>query len=108
MKDLNDDVKLARDVLSATLHGPVPMATVARLAEAVIRLNGERQWRPLTADPASWPERGTRMAIVDAADMTRFRIATRVHAPEQIADFIVNGWTHWLSLPPPPKGTHDR
>lgn len=63
-----------------------------------------RQWRPLTADPASGPERGTRMAIVDAADMTRFRIATRVHAPEQMADFIVNGWTHWLPLPPPPKG----
>lgn len=66
-----------------------------------------QQWRPLTESPASWPESGTRMAIVDAADMTRFRIATRVHAPEQMADFIVNGWTHWLPLPPPPKGTHD-
>lgn len=66
-----------------------------------------RKWRPLTESPASWPESGTRMAIVDAADMTRFRIATRVHAPEQMADFIVNGWTHWLPLPPPPKGTHD-
>lgn len=36
------DVQLARDVLTETLHGPVPMATVARLAQAVLRLDAER------------------------------------------------------------------
>lgn len=33
--DEKADVQLARDVLTETLHGPVPIATVARLAQAL-------------------------------------------------------------------------
>ena len=95
-----DDVKLARDVLTETLHGPVPMHTVARLAEAVIRLDAERQWRPLTEDPASWPEVGQDVAILwrDRRTSTgTFRAVCGANAFDRLI-------THWLPLPGPPKG----
>lgn len=105
-----DDVDLARGVLSETLHGPVPLYTVARLAKAVIRLDAERQWRPLTSDPATWPEEGRLVVLrADFAPIgddleripgpTEYRYCTGPWS-RPCAEF----WSWWLPLPPPPKG----
>lgn len=96
----DDDVQLARDVLSETLHGPVPIATVARLAEAVLRLDAERQWRPLTDHPKTWPEEGQWVLLWDGTAAEDWRWLYTAHS-------FVQGWTHWLPLPEPPKGEGD-
>lgn len=91
------DVQLARDVLTETLHGPVPMATVARLAQAVLRLDDARRWRKLTGDPATWP----------ASDQPVVLRATSGEPKWFALRWIEDGgpahpgWTHWLPLPPP-------
>ena len=41
MKSNREVAQLATDVLTMTLHGPIPMQTVAELAEGVIRLESE-------------------------------------------------------------------
>lgn len=41
MKSNREVAQLATDVLTMTLHGPLPMQTVAELAEGVIRLESE-------------------------------------------------------------------
>lgn len=48
--DADPDVELASDCLTQTLHGPLPLATSIRLAEAVLRL----QERPLEVWEARW------------------------------------------------------
>jgi hypothetical protein len=55
-----DVVKLALGVLFETLHGPVPMATVAALAEEVLRLADAPAPVERPAPPATW------MAVNDA------------------------------------------
>jgi len=100
------DVKLARDVLTETLHGPVPMRTVARLAEAVTRLHEAAQWRPLTSDPKTWPENGQLVAVVDAEKKWAIPDAN-ANAAYWSPRVAANGWTHWLPLPEPPKGGSD-
>lgn len=89
------DVKLARDVLTETLHGPVPMRTVARLAEAVIRLHEAAQWRPLTSAPKTWPKEGQQVIGLSARGHPHlFRWSGEGDA--EWVDF-------WLPLPEPPK-----
>lgn len=64
-------LQLAKDVLTETLHGPVPMRTVARLAEGVIaaeaRLAAVRKlanlYRARKAKESTYNE-----ALVDAAN----------------------------------------
>lgn len=61
-----------------------------------------RQWRPLTADPASWPGEGQWVLLYDGA-VTDDDTGTEWNA-DSVAVALGEGWTHWLPLPPPPKG----
>lgn len=69
-------------------------------------LKHARQWRPLTEDPATWPEEGQLVAVVDAEKKWGIPDAN-ANATYWSPRVAANGWTHWLPLPEPPKGGSD-
>lgn len=55
-------------------------------------LKHARAWRPLTEDPATWPEEGQRVLMLDAEeDETRVVVWPRTTS--------ARGWSHWAPLP---------
>ena len=58
-----------------------------------------RQWRPLTEDPATWPEVGAHVLVYDAPQSAAhiYRLAVTGDALRKL------GWTHWAPLPAPPE-----
>lgn len=51
-----------------------------------------RRWLPLTSDPATWPEEGQRVLMLDAEeDETRVVVWPRTTN--------ARGWSHWSPLP---------
>ena len=64
-----------------------------------------RAWRPLTDDPATWPEERRWVCTIKPGDA---RVSGPLPWPggdvERIRSALaLLGWTHWLPLPDPPK-----
>lgn len=57
------------------------------------------QWRPLTEDPATWPEES--MVVVRARE--NHALTLTWWGEYQRRAWQQLGWTHWLPLPDPPK-----
>lgn len=58
------------------------------------------EWRPLTSDPALWPEEGQLILLYDG-DVTY----DTTHSVTRVAVAMAHGFTHWLPLPDPPEVT---
>lgn len=65
-------------------------------------LKHARQWRPLTEDPATWPEEGQTVAMSNAyGDIDARKFDLRVDR------YGASRWTHWLPLSTPPVSILD-
>lgn len=101
---MTDETAMA-DACSAYLSTDDPPLAADDVFEAgfAAGLAHARKWRPLTSDPASWPEEGQYVMFgAWSADGTRCWISSMLTCMR--ADMTPTGWSWWLPLPPPPKG----
>jgi hypothetical protein len=71
-------------------------------------LKHARTWRPLTEDPATWPEEGQWVllrsaAVKDGPDLQRWFARRRSQATRCSSWARPAHWTHWAPLPAPPE-----
>lgn len=103
---LHDVIRAAMPCDCRVIGSPVP-CNWCDAAEGVIEmvddyLESAQQWRPLTSDPATWPEEGRRVVLWypgAGAGIARWWRSLRASGE------AFSAATHWLPLPDPPEVT---